>query len=94
MEMEIMGSGSHLRSLLASVPESQLPNGIKGGDTKVIWNRDNAAEIENARRTFNDLRAKRFLAFAVDDKGEKGRMLHEFDPYMERIILVPPMAGG
>jgi hypothetical protein len=67
----------------------------KEGDTKVIWNADNADEVENARRTFNDLRRKGFTAFSVKgDKGEKDRVITEFDAGAERIIMVPRVAGG
>jgi hypothetical protein len=67
----------------------------KEGDTKVIWNRDNADEVENARQTFDRLRARNFTAFSVKGKeGEKDRVIHSFDPDAERIIMVPKVAGG
>lgn len=65
------------------------------GDTKIIWDRNNADEVANARRTFNDLKAKGYLAFKVTDKdGNKGDQIREFDPAVERMILTPPMRGG
>lgn len=65
------------------------------GDTKLIWDRGNEAEVANARRTFDDLRGKRFLAYRVTGKkGAPGEQITEFDPVAERIILVPPMQGG
>ncbi len=64
------------------------------GDTKLIWNKNNAEEVANAKRTFDDLRAKRFLAFKVTDDGSKGEQINEFDPNIERMIMVPPMVGG
>jgi hypothetical protein len=65
------------------------------GDTKVIWNRSNADEVENARRTFKDLRDKGFTAYSVTgEKGEKGSIIYNFDPNAERIIMVPRVAGG
>lgn len=66
----------------------------RAGDTKVIWSRDNADEVANARRTFDDLRAKGFLAFRVKDDAGKGEQIHSFDPHAERLILAPPMRGG
>jgi len=67
----------------------------KEGDTKVIWNAENADEVENARRTFNDLRRKGFTAYSVrGEKGERDRVITEFDPGAERIIMVPRVAGG
>ncbi len=64
------------------------------GDTKIIWTRDNPDEVENARRTFTDLRGKGYAAFKVDKKGEKADQIHAFDEKVERIIFVPPMVGG
>ena len=64
------------------------------GDTKVIWDADNATEVDNARRTFDDLKKKGFLAYTVEAKGRKGKIIREFDPDAEKIIMAPPMAGG
>ncbi len=65
------------------------------GDTKLIWNRDNADEVENARRTFKDLVKKGYTAFHVKGKeGAAGEKMNDFDPDAERIILSPKMQGG
>jgi hypothetical protein len=65
------------------------------GDTKILWSKDNADEVENARRSFNDFKKKKYKAFhVVGKKGEQGEQMDEFDPDAERIIFVPPMAGG
>lgn len=66
----------------------------KEGDTKIMWSADRPEEVENARNSFNSLREKRYLAFRVNEKGDKGEQMKEFDPKAEKIILVPPMAGG
>jgi hypothetical protein len=64
------------------------------GDTKTIWNPNNTDEVENARRTYNDLRAKGYVAFKVDAKGEKGEQMTGFDAGAGKIIMVPPFQGG
>jgi DNA polymerase IIIc chi subunit len=65
------------------------------GDTKVIWSRDNADEVEVAREQFKQFKAKGFTAFKVRGKdGERGDQIDEFDPNAERIIFVPAMRGG
>jgi hypothetical protein len=63
------------------------------GDTKISWDPANADEVEAARNTFNDLRAKGFLAFKVVGKA-KGEQITAFDPEAKRIIMAPPMMGG
>ena len=93
-EMRIMGTEAQLKIALKDVPENQLPDGVKGGDTKLIWAADNADEVENARRTFDDLRKKGFAAFKVNRLGNKGEQVFAFDQDAEKLILVPAMRGG
>jgi len=64
------------------------------GDTKLIWNPNNTDEVENARRSFTELRAKGYIAYSVSPDGSKGEILREFDPNAEKIILAPPLRGG
>lgn len=64
------------------------------GDTKLIWDPNNADEVEAARATFDSLRAKGYLAYAVERGGGKGEVLTEFDPNQEKIILAPAVRGG
>jgi hypothetical protein len=67
----------------------------KEGDTKTIWNPQNDAEVENARRTFTDMRARGYLAFRVNAEGSAGEQITEFDPSAGKMILmVPQMRGG
>lgn len=64
------------------------------GDTKLIWDSDNSDEVENAKRTFKDLKKKGYACFSVNKKGDKGEVINEFDPLAERLIMAPPLAGG
>lgn len=67
----------------------------KEGDVKTIWNPRNTDEVEHARKTFVELRAKGYLAFRVNDNGENGEQITEFDPTVGKMILmVPQMRGG
>lgn len=64
------------------------------GDTKVVWSANNRDEVDNARRTFDDLRAKGFVGYSVKKNGDKNEVIHTFDAEAERIIMAPPMVGG
>ena len=64
------------------------------GDTHVIWDPTVADEVANARRMFDDMRAKGFFAYSVSAEGRKGQQIREVDPNASKIILAPPMAGG
>jgi len=77
------------------IPAHQMSVMGREGDTKIIWDKDNEDEVDNARRSFDDLRAKGYIAYEVTGKdGSKGKLMTEFDPDAERIILSPPMVGG
>lgn len=67
----------------------------RDGDTRVMWDSDNPDEVENARRTFRDLKGKGYLAYrATGEKGTQGEQIREFDPGAERIIFTRPLRGG
>lgn len=81
----------------ADVPAGLNAMAVMGheGDTKTIWNKDNPDEVDVARRTFNDLKKKGYYAYrVVGEKGDKGEIMHEFDPKAERMIMALPMVGG
>lgn len=64
------------------------------GDVKTSWSKDSPVEVEVARAAFDTLKAKGYLAFSVEERGEKGSKIDEFDPNLERIIMFPPVVGG
>ena len=64
------------------------------GDTKIEWDTDNKDEVKQAERTFKELTKKGYKAFEMCEEGNKGEEMEEFDKEAERIIFVPPMAGG
>lgn len=67
----------------------------KTGDSKFIWNPDVPEEVEAARNTFDKLRNKKsYVAYTVKDDGEKGEVLHSFDPSLAKIIMAPAMVAG
>lgn len=103
MDTEIETLGSDLRKqgwspLLPEMPEpGQLMISVLSGygDLKKVWNAANRDEVEDARRSFNNLvKEKKYLAFKVTDSGDKGEQIREFDPEAGKMILVPPVRGG
>lgn len=64
------------------------------GHTRLMWDSNSPDEIENARRTFNDLRSKGYIAYSVKERGDAGEVLREFDAAEGKIILSPAMKGG
>lgn len=78
------------------VPEGKHVIAIldKTGDTKIIWDPTNEVEVENARRTFDDMKAKGFTAYSVNRRGDKDAVVREFDPDAQKLILTPALVGG
>lgn len=64
------------------------------GDTKIIWDPDKSAEVDHAKDTFDRFKAKGYMAYKVDRKGEKGEVMRAFDASAEKMILAPQMVGG
>lgn len=81
---------------LADVPKGHPVMEIMDhtGDTKKTWDPTKPVEVEDARRSFEELRKKGYAAYKVNEDGTSGEQIREFDPQAGRVILRPPMAGG
>lgn len=66
----------------------------KTGDTKLIWNSGNQIEVDAAKEMFKKLKKKNYIAYSVKHNGDKGEIIQNFDPNMEKIIMIPPIVGG
>jgi hypothetical protein len=91
-EMAITGSKEVLNRFLSK--EGIVGLDIQGGDTRLTWSRNNDAEVDNARRTFDTLIAKNYTAYRLDTADRRGERIHAFDAGIERMILIPQVAGG
>lgn len=66
----------------------------KTGHMKIMWDPKDPTEVENARQTYNKMKAEGRIAWTVDKEGNRKEHLLEFDPKLEKMILSPPLAGG
>lgn len=67
----------------------------KTGDTRVMWDSRNPAEVKAAKAQFDTLKKEGYIAYkAVGKEGTQGEVIREFDPKAERIILVKQLVGG
>ena len=66
----------------------------KHGHKNEVWDPNNPDEVATARDTFKSLRKKGYIAFRVDENGEKAKIMHEFDPEAGKMIMSPAPAGG
>lgn len=92
--MEIQGIVGEGKTRLMQPDDGEIAVMGKEGDIKTIFNPQNTDEVENARATFDGMRAKGYLAFKVTADGSQGEQITTFDATAGKFILVPPMAGG
>lgn len=65
------------------------------GDLKIIWDRTKPDEVEFARKTWDEMKAKGYMGYSVTgEKATKGEVLQKFDAQAERLIMAPQMRGG
>lgn len=66
------------------------------GDTKVHWDSTKPVEVEQARRTFNELRNQGYTAHypAGKEGGEAGGTMSDFDPQAQGLVMCPQMTAG
>lgn len=62
------------------------------GHTTVKWSTDLQETVDAANRTFNEMLAQGYTAFAMS--GATGEQIAEFDVDVENIVLIPRMVGG
>ena len=79
-------SAETVRGLL-SIPSAE-------GDTRIMWDPRDKDEVKVAREAFGKAKAKGMLAYSVDEGGEKGEVIREFDPTLSKIIMTKQLAGG
>ena len=66
----------------------------KKGDTKTVWDKNDEDQVAAAKKQFDDLTKKGYLAYTVRRDGKPGRKMNTFDPDAEAVILAPPVVGG
>ncbi|TFW10311.1 hypothetical protein E4K72_01565 [Oxalobacteraceae bacterium OM1] len=66
----------------------------RSGHKELTWDTEKLEEILEAQQTFDALMRKGYTAFGSKDKAETKRLVREFDPTMEEMVLVPKTVGG
>jgi hypothetical protein len=64
------------------------------GDSKTTWDPNQPDEVSAARSTFDRLKGKGYIAYRVNQAGDKGEVMREFDATVGKMILSPPLVGG
>ena len=69
--------------------EHELCVMTKEGDLKTIWDAENAEEVAAAKKQFDEMKKKGFMAYTVKKAGGKGEIMHEFDPEADASSATP-----
>lgn len=65
------------------------------GDTRVTFTPDDKAAVTTAMERFTELvGGRKYLATVPGENGGPGRIIREFDPTAEKIVLHAPFIGG
>ena len=64
------------------------------GHTTTMWDPQSPAEIERARRVFDEMRRRGYRAFRIGKDGGPGQPRHSFDPKDDAMVFVPPIHAG
>lgn len=64
------------------------------GDSRMQWDKGDAAQVAKAQGRFNEMKAKGYIAYKVAKGGGMGEVITTFDPSEERIIMHKALVGG
>ena len=83
-----MGKMTTVNIMRQLLKEWTLPD-----EAEVTWDIDNKQEVTYAEEKFHEYLADGWIAFS-DDRKEGRIQIFDFNPKLERIVLVPPLGGG
>jgi hypothetical protein len=88
-------------TLVAETTARDVPEGRhviavldQSGDTRLVWDPENRDDVKTAKKMFDDLKAKGYVAYAVEQKEARGKVVTKFDPAAQKLIMTPPLRGG
>ena len=82
---------------MSTIAEHTLSIMDISGHAELHWDVNDSESVEDAEEMFDDLIDKGYQAFEtsyVAGNPGKGRKLTSFDPTLQEIIMIPPVAGG
>ena len=64
------------------------------GDSRYVFNPSQPIDVEEAAFRFDTLRRRGFSAVGFETGYEQGKVMHRFDPSVERTLFIPQLRGG
>lgn len=66
----------------------------RDGDKRLMWDKNDQAQVSDAERLFTEYKAKGYMAYRTNKQGQQSEIINKFDRSAERIIMQPRMIGG
>lgn len=83
-----MGKMKAVDTMRQLLKEEALPDQLE-----ITWDVNNKQQVTYAEKKFHDYLADGWLAFSEGPR-EGRKVISNFDPKLEMIILIPPLGGG
>lgn len=65
------------------------------GHSILRWDQADQDSIADAEKMFAELKKQGYIAYEYSPiAAGKGRIIRKFDPYLNEVIMTPPVAGG
>ena len=61
-------------------------------DLRIRWSKDDPRQVSRAEESFEKYLSQGWIAFSDEPNGR--RIIHRFNPDLNKIILIPPLGGG
>lgn len=66
----------------------------RSGDIQIVWDSDDAKSTERARSEFKRMISSGYIAYQILKDGRPGGIVRDFDPGLDRVVLIPVPAAG
>jgi hypothetical protein len=91
--MGIKGGWSMGKMMTVDIMRQLLKEWNLPDQMEITWNVNNEQKVTCAEKKFHEYLADGWLAYSEDPK-EGRKLIYNFDPKIEMIILLPPLGGG
>jgi len=89
-----MSTSTEERPVETEVQRNVLHIPDSSGDTRIMWDPRNKDEVAAAKAAFDAAKEKGMLAYSVEEGGDKGEVIREFDKHAGKIIMARQTQGG
>lgn len=79
---------------LGVVPKSLLVIPNEEGDLRIEWDPQDQSQVALAGEAFQGARSRGMTGYKVEQGGQRGELITQFEAEAQRIVMAPQMVGG